>query len=74
MTISFVGRHDVAGLDSAELDDYILDKAGVAVVPGTAFGERGEGFLRISYATSQAECKEGMTRITEVLQEFTAGR
>jgi aspartate/methionine/tyrosine aminotransferase len=67
-------RHDVADLDSVGLADTILDKAGVAVVPGTAFGKRGEGFLRISYATSQAECKEGMTRITEVLQELTAGR
>ena len=67
-------RHDAAGLDSAELADYILDKAGVAVVPGPPFGERGEGFLRISYATSQAECKEGMRRIAEVMQELAPGR
>ncbi len=67
-------RHDAAGLDSTGLADYILDNAGVAVVPGTPFGERGEGFLRISYATSQSECQEGMTRIAEVMQELTAGR
>ncbi len=61
-------RHDaVVGLGSAELADTILDKAGVAVIPGTPFGERGEGYLRISYATSQAACQEGMNRIAEVL-------
>ena len=67
-------RHDTPGLDSVGLADYILDRAGVAVVPGTPFGERGEGFLRISYATSRAECKEGMTRIAEVMQELAAAR
>jgi aspartate/methionine/tyrosine aminotransferase len=63
-------RHDSVGLDSKELADRILDKAGVAVIPGTPFGERGEGYLRISYATSQAACKEGMTRIAEVMQKL----
>jgi aspartate/methionine/tyrosine aminotransferase len=67
-------RHDTAGLDSVGLADYILDNAGVAVVPGTPFGKQGEGFLRISYATSQAECKEGMVRIAEVMQEVAAVR
>ena len=67
-------RHEAAGMDSVELADYILDTAGVAVIPGTPFGKRGKGFLRISYATSQAECKEGMTRIAEVMDELAAGR
>ena len=67
-------RHEAAGMDSAELADYILDTAGVAVIPGTPFGERGEGFFRISYATSQAECKEGMTRIAGVMDGLAAGR
>jgi aspartate/methionine/tyrosine aminotransferase len=61
-------------MDSTELADYILDTAGVAVIPGTPFGKRGEGFLRISYATTQAECKEGMTRIAEVMNQLAAGR
>ena len=67
-------RHNVAGIDSAQLADHILDNAGVAVIPGTPFGQRGEGFLRISYATSQAECREGMARIAEVMQKLETGR
>lgn len=63
-------RHDVAGLDSAELADTILDKAGVAVIPGTPFGERGEGYLRISYATSQTACQAGMARIAALLRKL----
>jgi aspartate aminotransferase/aminotransferase len=67
-------RHETAGMDSTKLADYILDTAGVALIPGTPFGKRGEGFLRISYATTQAECKEGMTRIAEVMNQLAAGR
>ncbi len=66
-------RHEVAGLGSSELADHILDHAGVAVVPGTPFGERGEGFLRISYATSQSACQEGMARIADILQKLKLG-
>jgi aspartate aminotransferase len=40
------------GLTSAELADMLLRDAGVAVLPGTAFGPYGEGFLRLSYANS----------------------
>ncbi|MCG8566288.1 MAG: pyridoxal phosphate-dependent aminotransferase [Desulfobacterales bacterium] len=39
------------GMTSQACAEYILDKAGVAVVPGTAFGKFGEGYLRFSYAT-----------------------
>ena len=67
-------RHEAAGMDSVKLADYILDTAGVAMIPGTPFGERGEGFLRISYATSQTECKEGMTRIADVMKKLGAGK
>jgi aminotransferase len=35
----------------------------VAVVPGTAFGEAGEGHVRCCYATSEAELKEALVRI-----------
>jgi aspartate/methionine/tyrosine aminotransferase len=45
------------------LADHLLNKGGVAVVPGTSFGTRGEGYLRISYATSSQNCREGMERI-----------
>ena len=56
-------KHDVPGMNTSELADHLLDKGGVAVVPGTSFGSRGEGYLRISYATSSQNCREGMERI-----------
>jgi len=53
-----------------ELADYILEEAGVALLPGTAFGEMGEGYLRICYATSLTEIKEGLDRITQALKQL----
>lgn len=55
------------GMSSAELADFLLEKAGVALLPGTAFGQYGEGFLRLSYATSVEKIEEGLRRIGEVL-------
>ena len=40
------------GMNSQECANYLLKKAGVASLPGTAFGPYGEGYLRFSYATS----------------------
>lgn len=56
-------KHDVPGMNASELADHLLEKGGVAVVPGTSFGTRGEGYLRISYAISSENCREGMERI-----------
>jgi len=42
----------------------------VAVVPGTTFGENGEGCFRISFATSYDDCKEGMQRIAKGMEEL----
>ena len=41
----------------------MLEQERVAVVPGTAFGECGEGFLRVSYAYSLKSLKEALSRI-----------
>lgn len=46
---------------------HLLEKAGVVVVPGTAFGENGEGYIRISYATSKEKLREALTRIERTL-------
>jgi len=46
-----------------ELADYLLEEAGVALLPGTAFGEFGEGFLRLCYATSLRKINEALDRI-----------
>jgi len=66
-------RHHIEDMNSTALADHILENAGVAVIPGPSFGKRGEGFLRISYATSQADCREGMARIAEVTHKLSSG-
>ena len=48
---------------SAVLCTKMLEDAHVAVTPGSAFGPSGEGFFRISYATSEEQIREGMSRI-----------
>ena len=51
------------GMDSEEFATRLLQEEKVAVVPGTAFGECGEGFLRISYAYSLEDLKEALGRV-----------
>ncbi len=59
-----------AHLDSATLCEGILKEASVAVTPGSAFGEAGEGHIRISYAASRDTITEGVRRIGEVLSRL----
>jgi aminotransferase len=51
------------GSTSEEFAQRLLEEEKVAVVPGTAFGECGEGFVRCSYATSMALIEEAMARM-----------
>ena len=51
------------GMSSEEFATRLLQEEKVAVVPGTAFGECGEGFLRISYAYSLDDLKEALGRV-----------
>ena len=55
------------GLGSDALADLLLEKAGVAVLPGCAFGAHGEGYLRLSYATSIETIRLGIERMRKVL-------
>lgn len=55
------------GFTSEEFCEKLLESQKVAVVPGTAFGEAGEGFVRISYAYSIDEIKEALVRIEKFL-------
>jgi aspartate/methionine/tyrosine aminotransferase len=55
------------GKTSDELANLILEKAGVALLPGSCFGEYGEGYLRLSYATSIPTIEKGLARIQAVL-------
>jgi len=50
-------------MDSSQLADYLLKEAGVATLTGTAFGKFGEGYLRLSYATSLANIDKAVERI-----------
>ncbi|TDX32453.1 pyridoxal phosphate-dependent aminotransferase [Rhodovulum visakhapatnamense] len=55
------------GMRAAEAQDLFLEKAGVATIAGTAFGARGEGYLRLSYASSTETLTEAIARIRAVL-------
>ena len=58
------------GLSSMEFAKQLLMTKKVAVVPGTAFGECGEGFIRCSYATSMEGIRTAMEKIREFLKEL----
>jgi len=55
------------GKDSFELTELLMEKAQVAVVPGGAFGDEGNQFIRFSFASSMADIEEGLKRIKEAL-------
>ncbi|MBS7607759.1 MAG: pyridoxal phosphate-dependent aminotransferase [Candidatus Bathyarchaeia archaeon] len=57
------------GMRSKELSDFLLNEAGVAVLPGTSFGKYGEGYLRISFANSIENIKEALKRIEKALEK-----
>ncbi len=54
--------------DSEAFAEALLTETGVAVVPGTAFGDGGEGHLRVSYATGIEELKEALDRIERFIE------
>jgi aspartate/methionine/tyrosine aminotransferase len=58
------------GMSSRELAHYLLEEAGVAVLSGTAFGEYGEGFLRLSFANSIENIQKALERIEKALQRL----
>lgn len=58
------------GMTSEEFCEKLLQSKHVAVVPGTAFGDSGEGFIRTSYCYSTAHIKEALKRIGEFLEEL----
>ena len=58
------------GLTSEEFAMKFLEEENVAVVPGTAFGDSGEGFLRISYAYSIDNLKVAMEKMKEFVSKF----
>jgi aspartate aminotransferase len=60
-----------AEMASLKLANLLLSEAHVATVPGSAFGECGEGYLRLSYSTSKENIVEGLERIDSVLEKYS---
>lgn len=52
------------------LADYLLDEAGVALLPGTAFGKYGDGYLRLSYANSLENIQEALGRMEKAIAKL----
>lgn len=67
---AFFGKSvdDITINNSTDFAMYLLNKANIAVVPGSAFGA--EGFIRISYATSMESIKEACRRLKETVQHL----
>ena len=59
------------GMNSEEFCEKLLEEEHVAVVPGSAFGESGEGFIRCSYAYSIENIQEALRRIEKFVQRHT---
>jgi aminotransferase len=58
------------GMPSLECAHYILEHAHVSTVPGSGFGEHGEGYLRISYATSLENLEEATNRMEVAIKNL----
>ena len=58
------------GKSSQEMQDFLLNEAGVATLSGTSFGEYGEGFLRFSYANSVENIKKALEWIGEAVDRL----
>lgn len=62
------------GMSSEEFCEKLMYSKKVVVVPGTAFGDAGEGFVRISYSYSINHIEEAIKRISEFVKEINTGK
>jgi aspartate aminotransferase len=58
------------GAPAEQIASYLLEEAGVACLPGTAFGDHGEGYLRLSYATSVENIRDALEAVEAALPDF----
>ena len=58
------------GKTSAELSQYFLEEAKIALVPGDVFGPGGEGYLRMSFAASYESIVEGCGRLKQAVENL----
>ncbi len=60
----------VTGMDEETFAQKLLEEERVAVVPGTAFGPGGEGFVRCSYATAYEKIEEALRRLERFMRRY----
>ncbi|MHA2171775.1 MAG: pyridoxal phosphate-dependent aminotransferase [Candidatus Kariarchaeaceae archaeon] len=62
------------GMRSKQIADYLLTEAGVACLPGTIFGQNGEGYLRFSYATDVQTINKAIDQIKDAITKQIANK
>jgi aspartate aminotransferase len=62
------------GMSSTDLANLILEKAGVALLPGSSFGDCGDGYLRLSYANSVENIQRGLEKIYNAVKEAATSK
>lgn len=62
------------GMSSAEFADFVLEKAGVALLPGTCFGENGEGYVRLCYTRRAKTIEQACEKMREIFTSKKRGR
>jgi LL-diaminopimelate aminotransferase len=60
-------------ITSAEFAEFLMEEEGVIVLPGSSFGEGGEGFFRVSFVTSPERLREAADRAGRVLTRLSVG-
>ena len=60
----------VSGMDDDTFAQKLLEEEHVAVIPGSSFGQGGEGFIRCSYATAYEKIEEALTRIERFMHRY----
>lgn len=60
------------GMSDQEASDYYLNEAGVAMIPGSAFGEYGAGYLRVAFSNSYENIEKAMDRIAVATESYLA--
>lgn len=58
------------GMTSEKFADFMLERAKVSLLPGPSFGQYGQGYVRLAYANSIENIKEGLNRMSEALKKY----
>lgn len=58
------------GMTSEDFASYMLENAGIAILPGSCFGQQGEGFVRIVYASSREKIKDALSRLENACKKL----